>query len=91
MPSSRTPEDRAIEQKMLDAVADVIRDTEFAPEEGGILVDALVVMISVDRDGDHGISWMSHGSVHQAEGMARKVVRDIVFHSFVDHATDEGD
>jgi hypothetical protein len=70
-------EDRKVEQKMLDTISEVIKGTNWEPPESGILVDALVVMIYQDTDGDYGMSWMSAGSSAQAEGMAMHVQRAI--------------
>lgn len=62
--------------RLLDVLGEAAKGTEWAPPEGGVLVDALVVFIHVDSDGEFGSSWVSHGSDEQAEGMARKVIRD---------------
>lgn len=70
-------DDKALERKVLDAVSAAIEGSEWAPPEGGILVDALVVMIHIDNEGNHGTSWISQGSSEQADGMAAYVRRAI--------------
>lgn len=64
-------------RKMMDVVADSVKGTEWAPDEGGVLVDVLVVMIHVDPEGEYGCSWVSAGSNQAAEGMAQRVIRSI--------------
>lgn len=66
-----------VAQELLDAVSEVVKGTPWSPPEGGILVDALVIMVHCDTDGEYGSSWLSVGSLEQAEGMARKTIRDV--------------
>ena len=68
--------DREIEMKLRDAIAGALTDTEWVPENG-LITDYLLVTISVDAEGNHGISWASFGPVASAEGMAHHVLRCI--------------
>lgn len=72
----RRAKDVAIEQKMLDAVSDVVSGTEWEVPKS-VMVDCMVVMMSKDDDGDYVTVWMHAGSTPQAEGMANRVLRDI--------------
>lgn len=71
------PTESELSHKLLSAVSEVVKGTDWAPPEGGILVDCLVVLIHVDDRGEFGSSWLSAGSAEQAEGMARKVLRSM--------------
>lgn len=70
-------EDSLVKRKLMDAIDEVVKGTGFAPPEGGILVDFLVVMVHMDNEGETGASWMNFGSMEAAEGMAHKVVRGV--------------
>jgi len=72
----RRAKDVEIEQRMLDAVAEVIEGTAWDDPEG-ILTDVLIVMTSRDIDGDYNICWINAGPDTAAEGMAMRVIRDI--------------
>lgn len=69
--------DQELSQKIIEAVSEIVKGTAWAPPEGGIVVDALVVLIHVDQDGEYASSWLNHGSLEQAEGMAISVKRSI--------------
>lgn len=69
--------DQEIAEKVLGAVAKAVEGTEWAPPEGGVLVDCLVVMMYRTLDGEYGTSWLNVGSAEQAEGMARKILRTL--------------
>lgn len=71
-----TTSDREIELKLRDAIAGVLKGTEWVPEDG-LVTDYLLVTICVDAESNHGISWASFGSVAAAEGMAHHVLRCI--------------
>lgn len=71
--------DSDIEAKVLEAVDGVVKDTDWAPPKGGVLVDVLVIMIHADKSGHRGCSWINTGSNEQAEGMARKVIRGVEY------------
>lgn len=74
----RRAADITVEQKMLDAVSDVVRGTDWEVPNS-VMTDCLVVMTSKDDDGDFAVVWMSAGPRTAAEGMAGRVIRDIEF------------
>lgn len=69
---------KKIEEKVLDAIAEVVKGTPWEIENA-ILTEVLVVMNWVDDDQDHFAVWINTGSWTQAEGMARRVIRDVEF------------
>lgn len=75
---NRTDEDRILERKLIDMISELVKDTSYVPQEGGILTDVVVIMGHIDSEGDHGISFLFNGSPHTAEGMLRYAVRNIV-------------
>ena len=69
--------ERELTEAIINHVTEIVNGTPFAPPEGGVIVDLLMVMIIVDKNGEHGISWINHGSNQAAEGMAIHVQRSI--------------
>ena len=78
----RRAEELRIESKVLDAVAQAIKGTDWDVPDG-VLKDVLVVFTFVDSDGDHMTTWISTGAWTTAEGMARRVVRDVEYSDLI--------
>lgn len=64
------------EKKLVDSIQESVRNTEWQPPNG-ILKEVLVVMTFVDDDGDHMTCWVSNAGKLTADGMARRVTRDV--------------
>jgi hypothetical protein len=64
------------ENKILDAVAEAVKGSKWEVPNG-VMTEVLVVMTSVDDDGDYCTVWVNKGSWCTAEGMARRVLRDV--------------
>lgn len=69
-------EDVVIEQKILDAVSEIVKGTKWEVPNS-VMTDVLVVMTSIDDDRDHMTVWINSGSWCTAEGMAHRVIRDV--------------
>lgn len=68
-------QEQQIADKVRDAIAEIVRGTPWAPPEGGVLTDILVVFQHMSPDSEYGTTWMCAGPVTNAEGMARYVLR----------------
>lgn len=60
------------------AVADVVAGSEWAPPDGGIVTNVVVLMewMAPDDD-DQSMSWYRTGSRYMAEGMLRSALRQL--------------
>lgn len=58
-----TEEHAALKHRTLEALGDAIAGSDWAPPDGGILTEAVVVMVWVDTDGGHGWSTLD-ATVH---------------------------
>lgn len=72
----RRAEEVRLEQKVLDAVAEAVSGSKWEVPNA-VMTNVLVVMTSVDDDKDHCTTWLTAGSWTEAEGMARRVIRDV--------------
>lgn len=66
-----------IMREVIEVLTEKTKGSKWSPPEGGIIVDSLCVLVYAHPDGTFGSCWLSAGSVEQAEGMARKVIRSI--------------
>lgn len=64
------------EDRMLNAVTEAVKGSKWEVPNA-VMTEILVVMTSVDDDGDHCTVWINKGSWCMAEGQARRVLRDI--------------
>lgn len=69
-------ETRRVEQKVLDAIAEAVKGSVWEVDRA-VLTEVIVAMNWVDDDGDHFMVWLNTGSWTQAEGMARRILRDV--------------
>lgn len=67
----------ALERRMLDAITEAVRGSEWAPPEGGLIVEAVVVMGWVDSDGDSATSHLRCGSAWGTEGLLVDALRHV--------------
>lgn len=74
MPDSFNPK---FNRKLLDFLSQELIGTEFAPADGGVAVEAVVLIGWVDPDGDHGWTQLTTGSVTGAEGLLRASLRSL--------------
>ena len=64
------------ENKVLDAVSEAVKGSKWEVPNA-VMTEVLVVMTSVDDDGDYCTVWVNKGSWCAAEGMAHRVLRDV--------------
>ena len=64
-----TPEHEALSRAMRDAVADVLKGSEWHPAEGAVLTECVVVCGWFDADGDYGTSILRCGSPWGTRGL----------------------
>lgn len=76
-PFEMTPDDVQVANRMIEAIQKSVQNTDWASPDGSIVVDALIVMVHVNSDGIQTVTWINRGSPEVAEGLARRVVRDI--------------
>ena len=58
-----------VQDVVRDAISAAVRGTEFAPPEGAVLTDCVIVMGWYDADGDHGTSMVRCGSPWATRGL----------------------
>lgn len=64
------------EDKVRDAVVEAVKGSKWEVPNG-VMTEVLVVMTSIDDDGDYCTVWVNKGSWCSAEGMAHRVLRDV--------------
>lgn len=80
MSSEEYRQQRAAELKLEDEIKDLIREKIRGTDwdcPGGVLDRFLLVMTSIDEDGDDVTVWLTDASWPNAEGMANRVLRDV--------------
>lgn len=64
-----------LRRRILDAVAEVVAGTEWAPPEGGVLVDGVFVLAFMDQTGESGWSYVQASSSWATEGLLARALR----------------
>lgn len=65
-----------LEDEVMSAIEQVVQGSAWSSPDA-MLKDVLVVMTFVDSDNDHVTTWLTTNSWLTAEGMARRVIRDV--------------
>lgn len=80
-------DEEIVNRRVLDAVADAVGGTEWAPPEGGLLAEAVVVLRWVEPDGAAGMNYVAATSHYwSTEGLLRAALRRHLDNE--DHAED---
>lgn len=69
----------ALQRRMLDAVQEVLAGTEWAPPEGGIVTEAVVIVGWADAAGGFGHGHLRCGSPWGTEGLVHGALREIQY------------
>lgn len=64
-----------LRQRLTDAVANLLSDTDWAPPEGGIVVDVVVVTGWRTADDASGVSYIGASSSWATEGLLTHALR----------------
>lgn len=65
-----------LKRRMLDAIGPVVAGTEFCPPDGGVVIEAVVVMVWMDTNGERGMSFVPATNHFWAtEGLLRGALR----------------
>lgn len=69
-----------LRRQLIDLLTDLFVGTDMAPSEGGLIVDAVVVMGWVEGSGEEaGISWFgANNGTWVSEGLLRDALRDVI-------------
>lgn len=76
-----------LKRRMLDALAPVVAGSDWAPPDGGVVTEAVVVMMWMDPDGDTGLSFLpATNHFWSTEGLLRGALRE---HLRADHPAED--
>lgn len=64
-----------LRQKLTDAVASILDGTEFAPPEGGIVIDVVVIAGWRTADDGSGVTYVGASSSWATEGLLNDALR----------------
>jgi hypothetical protein len=65
-----------LRREVLDALGPVVAGTDWAPPDGGIITEAVVVMVWMDTDGEQGLSFIpATNHFWSTEGLLRGALR----------------
>lgn len=83
--------DQRTEDRVHSAVAEAVNGSSWAPDEGGVLVDCVVVMGWRHSDGTYGVSRMICGSPWSARGLLADALAKTEADFMLDSIDDTGD
>jgi hypothetical protein len=69
--------EQEVQRWLLDAITDAVAGSEWAPVDGGVLTEAVVVLGWVTPDGDEGWSWIGTRASWSSEGLLRHALRKL--------------
>ena len=64
-----------LRQRLTDAVASILKDTQFAPPEGGIVIDVVVIAGWRTAEDGSGVTYIGASSSWATEGLLNDVLR----------------
>jgi hypothetical protein len=77
------------QRRLLDAISEAVKGTDWAPDGPGLLTEAVVVLGWVDENGDEGWSWIGTRSSWSSEGLLRHALRKLDHDHRADWACDD--
>lgn len=79
-----------LRHRMLDAIGSIVSGTDWSPPEGGVVTEAVVVMVWMQPDGEQGMSFVpATNHFWSTEGLLRGALRSHL--SRDDEADDDED
>lgn len=70
-------EHELLSRRMLDAIGETVADTDWAPPDGGLVTEAVVVMGWMNPQGQYGTSHLRCGSPWGTEGLLHDALRSL--------------